>query len=164
MEEFSNSESRAPEFENFPDFHVTESQATLKVIKREVKPVRMDQSQGPEGRPKTFFRQDASSGTHEHFHESRKSLNFHRLLIFYAVLFWAVIVCIFYLRCKIYVLEKRVESLASFLESYDAERKMSEMGSRMLANMSVVCEKLTANVLKLEKVQDNLQKLLKNDN
>ncbi|XP_028910677.1 GRAM domain-containing protein 2B-like [Ornithorhynchus anatinus] len=164
MEEFSNSEPKAPEFENFQDFHVTESQATLKVIKREVKPVRMDQSQEPEAKPKTFFRQGASFGTREHFRESRKPLAFHRVLVFYAILFWAVIVCIIYMRCKIYDLEKRVESLATYLESYNAEKKPSEVGSQVLDTVGVICEGLTANVLKLEKIQDNLQKLLKNNN
>ncbi|XP_038625613.1 GRAM domain-containing protein 2B isoform X1 [Tachyglossus aculeatus] len=164
MEEFSSSGSQTPESENFQDFHMTEAQAVLKVLKREVKPIRADKSQGPEGKPQTFSRQAANFGTYGFFYKSQKYLSLRHILIFYAVIVCALIVSTFYMRYKINALEERLGSLASFLESHNAGRKMSGVGSQVLTNPDFVCEELTANIIKLEKIQNNLQKLLENDN
>ncbi|XP_027725040.1 GRAM domain-containing protein 2B isoform X3 [Vombatus ursinus] len=103
------------------------------------------------------------SGAFGFFHKlrSQKSLTLRHILIFYAVVVCALIFSTFYMRHRINALEERLRSIASVADSHEQKAQHS-LGSQMEVNTETLCAELTANIIKLEKIQNNLQRLLEN--
>ncbi|KAM8984412.1 GRAM domain-containing protein 2B isoform 6-T6 [Ara ararauna] len=99
------------------------------------------------------------------FHKvkSQKLLSLNHVLVFYAVLVCVLIFSTFYMRYKISVLEERLVSITSF-DSHIKEHPVHQgLGSHLQINADDLCDELTANLIKLEKIQNNLQKLLEDN-
>ncbi|XP_025971139.2 GRAM domain-containing protein 2B-like isoform X3 [Dromaius novaehollandiae] len=163
MEESSSTGSQTPELERFQDYHVIETQTHLKVSKTEAKPVRSDvhSKRVPEGKARNTPR-NGDSEAFRFFHKvkSQELLSLNQILIFYAVLVCVLIFSTFYMRYKINVLEERLISMTSF-ESHVKEQPVRQgLGSHLQINADALCDELTANLIKLEKIQNNLQRLL----
>ncbi|XP_015977410.1 GRAM domain-containing protein 2B isoform X4 [Rousettus aegyptiacus] len=166
MEGYSSSGSQTPESENSRDFHVTESQTVLNVSKGEATPTRVDAhvNRVPEGKAKSPPTHGQSE-TVEILNKdkSQKCPTLHHILIFYAIVVCALIISTFYMRYRINTLEERLGSLTSTVDTHHTEQTApSSLGSQVQLNVEVLCRELTANIMKLEKIQNNLQKLLEN--
>ncbi|XP_012916307.1 GRAM domain-containing protein 2B isoform X6 [Mustela putorius furo] len=193
MEGYSSSGSQTPESENSRDFHVTESQTVLNVSKGETKPTRADAhvNRVPEGKAKSLpvHGQSETTGVLHKF-KSQTCTTLHHILIFYAIVVCALIISTFYMRYRINTLEERLGSLTSIVDTHHQEQTApSGLGSQVQLNVEVLCQELTANIMKLEKeegvqedwhrrtgpelnltnisspllpIQNNLQKLLEN--
>ncbi|XP_027526687.1 GRAM domain-containing protein 2B isoform X3 [Neopelma chrysocephalum] len=163
MEESSSTGSQTPELECFQDYHVVETQTHLKVSKTEAKSVRSDahNKRGPDGKARNSPR-NGHSEAFRFFHKvkSQKLLSLNHVLVFYAVVVCILIFSTFYMRYKISVLEERLMSITSF-DSHIKENPVHQgLGSHLQINADALCDELTANLVKLEKIQNNLQKLL----
>ncbi|NXA24570.1 GRM2B protein, partial [Ibidorhyncha struthersii] len=163
MEESSSTGSQTPELECFQDYHVVETQTHLKVSKAEAKSVRSDahSKRGPDGKARNIPRNvtlvlflAGHSEAFRFFHKvkSQKLLSLNHVLIFYAFLVCVLIFSTFYMRYKISVLEERLISITSF-ESHIKEHPVHQgLGSHLQINADALCDELTANLIKLEKV------------
>ncbi|XP_050186167.1 GRAM domain-containing protein 2B isoform X1 [Myiozetetes cayanensis] len=163
MEESSSTGSQTPELECFQDYHVLETQTHLKVSKTEAKSVRSDahNKRGSDGKARNSPR-NGHSETFRFFHKmkSQKLLSLNHVLVFYAVVVCILIFSTFYMRYKISVLEERLMSITSF-DSHIKENPVHQgLESHLQINADAFCDELTANLVKLEKIQNNLQKLL----
>ncbi|XP_017906187.1 PREDICTED: GRAM domain-containing protein 3 isoform X2 [Capra hircus] len=166
MEGYSSSGSQTPESENSRDFHVTESQTVLNVSKGEAKPTRADPlvNRVPEGKAKSLpgHGQSETTGLIPRV-KSEKCPALHHILIFYAVVVCALIISTFYMRYRINTLEEQLGSLTSIVDTHQTEQTApSGLGSQVQLNVEALCQELTANIMRLEKIQNNLQKLLEN--
>ncbi|KAM8984407.1 GRAM domain-containing protein 2B isoform 1-T1 [Ara ararauna] len=175
MEESSSSGSQTPELECFQDllniwlltdYHVVKTQTHLKVSKTEAKSVRSDShgKRGSDGKAQNSP-QNGCSEAFRFFHKvkSQKLLSLNHVLVFYAVLVCVLIFSTFYMRYKISVLEERLVSITSF-DSHIKEHPVHQgLGSHLQINADDLCDELTANLIKLEKIQNNLQKLLEDN-
>ncbi|XP_074238115.1 GRAM domain-containing protein 2B isoform X2 [Saimiri boliviensis] len=164
MEGYSSSGSQTPESENSRDFHVTKSQTVLNVSKAEAKPTRADAhvNRVPEGKVKSLPAHGQSETVGIlHKIKSQKCLMLHHILIFYAIVVCALIISTFYMRYRINTLEERLGLLTSIVDTHNTEQTASSgLRSQVQFNVEVLCQELTANIVKLEK--NNLQKLLEN--
>ncbi|XP_006886065.1 PREDICTED: GRAM domain-containing protein 3 [Elephantulus edwardii] len=166
MEGYSSSGSQTPESENSRDFHLTESQTVLNASKGEVKLNRADAhvSRVPDGKAKSLpvHAQSETIGL-GHRAKPEKCLTLHHILIIYAVVVCALIISTFYMRYRINTLEEQLGSLTSVVTTHNTEQTApSGLGSQVQLNVEVLCQELTTNIMKLEKIQNNLQKLLEN--
>ncbi|XP_072866821.1 GRAM domain-containing protein 2B isoform X10 [Chlorocebus sabaeus] len=95
--------------------------------------------------------------------KSQKCPVLHHILIFYAIVVCALIISTFYMRYRINTLEEQLGLLTSIVDTHNTEQAApSGLGSQVQFNVEVLCQELTANIVKLEKIQNNLQKLLEN--
>ncbi|XP_011945493.1 PREDICTED: GRAM domain-containing protein 3 isoform X8 [Cercocebus atys] len=95
--------------------------------------------------------------------KSQKCPMLHHILIFYAIVVCALIISTFYMRYRINTLEEQLGLLTSIVDTHNTEQAApSGLGSQVQFNVEVLCQELTANIVKLEKIQNNLQKLLEN--
>ncbi|XP_063469050.1 GRAM domain-containing protein 2B isoform X14 [Symphalangus syndactylus] len=95
--------------------------------------------------------------------KSQKCPMLHHILIFYAIVVCALIMSTFYMRYRINTLEEQLGLLTSIVDTHNTEQAApSGLGSQVQFNVEVLCQELTANIVKLEKIQNNLQKLLEN--
>ncbi|NWR38958.1 GRM2B protein, partial [Tachuris rubrigastra] len=136
MEESSSTGSQTPELECFQDYHVVETQTHLKVSKTEAKSVRSDahNKRGPDGK----VRNSPQNGK-----ESRADLQLDVCILIFST---------FYMRYKISVLEERLMSITSF-DSHIKENAVHQgLGAHLQINADALCDELTANLVKLEKV------------
>ncbi|XP_030783275.1 GRAM domain-containing protein 2B isoform X6 [Rhinopithecus roxellana] len=98
-----------------------------------------------------------------HKAKSQKCPMLHHILIFYAIVVCALIISTFYMRYRINTLEEQLGLLTSIVDTHNTEQAApSGLGSQVQFNVEVLCQELTANIVKLEKIQSNLQKLLEN--
>ncbi|XP_060027297.1 GRAM domain-containing protein 2B [Erinaceus europaeus] len=166
MEGYSSSGSQTPESENSRDFHVTESQTVLNVSKGEGKSARADihVNRVPEGKTKSLPAHGQSETIGALYKvKPEKFPTLHQILVFYAIVVCILIISTFYMRYRINTLEDRLGSLTSFVDPHHTEQTApSGLGSQVQLNVEVLCQELTANIMKLEKIQNNLQKLLEN--
>ncbi|XP_054999237.1 GRAM domain-containing protein 2B isoform X2 [Sorex araneus] len=166
MEGYSSSGSQTPESENSRDFLVAESQAALNVSKGEAKPARVDAhvNRVPEGKAKSLPAHGKPEATGIlHKVKPQKCLSVHHILIFYALVVCVLVISTFYMRHRINTLEDRLGSLTTNMDTHPTEQTApSGLGSQVQLNVEVLCQELTANIMKLEKIQNNLQKLLEN--
>ncbi|XP_051019209.1 GRAM domain-containing protein 2B isoform X3 [Acomys russatus] len=166
MEGYSSSGSQTPESENSRDFHVSQSQTVLNVTKGESKPAQTDAhgNRVPDRKAKSLpmHGQSETIGI-LHKVKSQKCPTLRHILIFYAIVVCALIISTFYMRHRINILEERLGSLTSAVDHHSTEQTpLSGLGSQVQLNVEVLCQELTANIVKLEKIQNNLQKLLEN--
>ncbi|KAF4014851.1 hypothetical protein G4228_006157 [Cervus hanglu yarkandensis] len=95
--------------------------------------------------------------------KSEKWPTLHHILIFYAIVVCALIISTFYMRYRINTLEEQLGSLTSSVDTHQTEQTApSGLGSQVQLNVEALCQELTANIIRLEKIQSNLQKLLEN--
>nr|XP_006130176.2 GRAM domain-containing protein 2B isoform X1 [Pelodiscus sinensis] len=164
LEESSSTGSQTPESEHFQDYHVIETQTHLKVLKAEAKSIHTDihSKHMPEGTARNVPRNGhAGDAGFLHRVKSHRLLSLNHILIFYAVLVCVLVVSTLYMRYKINVLEERLISMASFVDSHINEQPVQRgLGSHLQINAEAFCDELTANLIKLEKIQNNLQRLL----
>ncbi|XP_064451909.1 GRAM domain-containing protein 2B isoform X4 [Mirounga angustirostris] len=160
MEGYSSSGSQTPESENSRGlrnfyFHVTESQTVLNVSKGETKPTRADAhvNRVPEGKAKNLPVHGQSETIGDlHKVRSQTCMTLHHILIFYAIIVCALIISTFYMRYRINTLEERLGSLTSIVDTHHHEQTApSGLGSQVQLNVEVLCQQLTANIMKLEK-------------
>ncbi|XP_049627817.1 GRAM domain-containing protein 2B isoform X1 [Suncus etruscus] len=166
MEGYSSSGSQTPESENSRDFLVTGSQTSLNVSKGESKPARVDAhvNRVPEGKAKSLpaHGQPEANGI-LHNVKPQKCLNLHHILVFYAIVVCVLIISTFYMRYRINTLEDQLGSLTTTVDTHPTESMAaSGLRSQVQLNVEVLCQELTTNIMKLEKIQNNLQKLLEN--
>ncbi|XP_063996066.1 GRAM domain-containing protein 2B [Pogoniulus pusillus] len=163
MGESSSTGSQTPELECFQDYHVVETQTQLKVSKTEAKSARSDAHSkcGPDGRARSSP-QNGHAKAFGFFKKvkSQKLLSLNHILIFYAILVCVLVFSTCYMRYKISILEERLLSITSF-DSHIKESPAQGLGSHLQINTDALCDELTANLIVLEKIQNNLQKLLK---
>ncbi|KAL9822035.1 GRAM domain-containing protein 2B isoform 1-T1 [Geothlypis trichas] len=163
MEESSSTGSQTPELECFQDYHVVETETHLKVSKPEAKSVRSDahSKRGPDGKARNSPRNGHSEAFRFlHKVKSQKLLSLNHVLVFYAILVCVLILSTFYMRYKISVLEERLMSMTAFDSHIKEHQVHQDLGSHLQINADALCDELTANLRKLEKIQNNLQKLL----
>ncbi|NXF09180.1 GRM2B protein, partial [Smithornis capensis] len=164
MEESSSTGSQTPELECFQDYHVVETQTHLKVSKTEAKSVRSDghSKRGSDGKARNILFLAGRSESFRFFHKvkSQKLLSLNHILIFYAILVCILIFSTFYMRYKISVLEEHLMSITSFDSRIKEHRMRQDLGSHLQISADALYDELTANLMKLEKIQNNLQKLL----
>ncbi|XP_074062812.1 GRAM domain-containing protein 2B isoform X2 [Macrotis lagotis] len=165
MSEYSSSGSQTPESENSQDFHVMEPQTVPKAIKGETKSVHTESLMNcvPKGKAKSLPGYN-QSGAFRFFHRlrSQKCLTLHHILIFYAIVVCALIFSTFYMRHRINALEERLRSIATIVDPQNEQKAPHTLGSQLEVNTEALCAELTANIMKLEKIQNNLQRLLEN--
>ncbi|XP_069851664.1 GRAM domain-containing protein 2B isoform X4 [Dipodomys merriami] len=95
--------------------------------------------------------------------KSEKCPAVQHILIIYAIVVCALIISTFYMRYRINTLEEQLGSLTSTVDTHSTEQTVSSgLGSEVQLNVEILCQELTANIVKLEKIQNNLQKLLEN--
>nr|XP_056704575.1 GRAM domain-containing protein 2B [Euleptes europaea] len=164
MEESSSTGSQTPELEHFQDYHAIDTKTHLKASKVETPPVHADvQSKCLcDGKVKNvscnvpptilgfFYRMNY-----------QKFLSVNHILVLYAVLVCILIFSTFYMRYKIHILEEQLGSIASFVDLHINENPTQEdLESHLHLNVAGLCKELMANLIKLEKIQSNLQRLL----
>ncbi|XP_077673511.1 GRAM domain-containing protein 2B isoform X2 [Eretmochelys imbricata] len=164
LEESSSTGSQTPESEHFQDYHVIETQTHLKVAKAEAKSIHTDlrSKHMPEGTGRNIPR-NGQTGAFGFFHrvKSHRFLSLNHILVIYAVLVCVLVLSTFYMRYKINVLEEQLVSMASFVASHINDQPVQQgLGSHLQINADALCGELTANLIKLEKIQNNLQRLL----
>ncbi|XP_074851121.1 GRAM domain-containing protein 2B isoform X2 [Carettochelys insculpta] len=164
LEETSSTGSQTPESEHFQDYAVIETQTHLKVSKAEGKSIHTDGHSNH--MPEETGRNIPRNGHAEVFGffqrvKSHRFVSLNHILIFYAVLVCILVFSTFYMRYKINVLEEQLVSMASFVESHiNGQPVQKGLGSHLQMNTDALCDELTANLIKLEKIQNNLQRLL----
>ncbi|XP_028604395.2 GRAM domain-containing protein 2B isoform X1 [Podarcis muralis] len=165
MEESSSTGSQTPELEAFQDYHVVETQTHLKTSRVESKAVHTDVKAKymcddkirnlPRNAPPPRILGVLYRVNYQKF------LTVNHILILYAILVCVLIFSTFYMRYKIYILEEQLGTMASYVDSHPHAYPIKEgLGSQLPLNILGLSEELTANLIKLEKIQSNLQKLL----
>ncbi|XP_044518384.1 GRAM domain-containing protein 2B isoform X5 [Gracilinanus agilis] len=98
------------------------------------------------------------------FHKLKfqKCLTLRHILIFYAIVVCTLIFSTFYMRHRINALEERLRSIASVVGSHNEQKSPHSLGSQLEVNVEALCAELTANIIKLEKIQSNFKRLLEN--
>ncbi|NXR77714.1 GRM2B protein, partial [Pycnonotus jocosus] len=155
MEESSSTGSQTPEMECFQDYHVVETETHLKVSKPETKSVRSDahSKRGPDGKARNSPRNGHSEAFRFlHKVKSQNLLSLNHILVFYAILVCVLILSTFYMRYKISVLEERLMSMTAFDSHIKEHQVHQDVGSHLQINADALCDELTANLRKLEKV------------
>ncbi|XP_066468661.1 GRAM domain-containing protein 2B [Tiliqua scincoides] len=163
LEESSSTGSQTPELEHFQGYHIVETQTHMKASKS-TKPTLADvlQKRSCDDNFRNASR-NASPRVLQFFHRVNyeRLITVNHILVLYAILVCLLIFSTFYMRYKIHILEEQLGSMASFVDSYHNEHPVQEgLGSHLHLNVDGLCKELTANLIKLEKIQSNLQRLL----
>ncbi|XP_054843525.1 GRAM domain-containing protein 2B isoform X2 [Eublepharis macularius] len=164
LEESSSTGSQTPELEHIHDYHAVGTKTYLKASKVEAMPVCTDVHSKClcDGKVKNVSC-NVSPGLLGFFYRMnyQKFLSVNHILVLYAILVCILIFSTFYMRYKIHILEEQLGSMAPFVDSNINEHPMQEdLESHLHLNVAGLCEELMANLIKLEKIQSNLQRLL----
>ncbi|XP_018427213.1 PREDICTED: GRAM domain-containing protein 3 [Nanorana parkeri] len=150
IEEYSSTGSQTPESENSQEFQDQDKN----VIKSHKPVVVESQMKSPE-RSKLIQQKPDDKSVFKRLNISQiTSLN--GLLFFYAILVCLLIISTLYMQSRIAYLEERLSTLGSVHTGWSAEQGI---GSWHI-NANLICEELTANLEKLDKIQRSLQRLL----
>lgn len=164
LEESSSTGSQTPELERFQGYRIVETQAHLKASKTEGKPaiedvepqcscddnIRNASRNAPPRGLQFFYRLN-----------SERLITVNHILVLYAILVCLLIFSTFYMKYKIHILEEQLGSIVSYVDSHHNEHPLQEgLDSHLHLNVDGLCKELTANLIKLEKIQNNLQRLL----
>ncbi|XP_006009654.1 GRAM domain-containing protein 2B isoform X1 [Latimeria chalumnae] len=164
VEETSSTGSQSPESENSQEFP-SETQKFLKVAKNEELPVHADIHirHSLEGRIQKYH-EPGNSWLQELIQSVRSFhlLSLNTLLIIYAVLVCILIMSTFYMAHKIVTLEQRLATVGMQPNSQGGNEQLAQrfMGSNLQIHADAFYSELSANLVKLEKIQKNLQRLL----
>ncbi|XP_034452690.1 LOW QUALITY PROTEIN: GRAM domain-containing protein 2B [Hippoglossus hippoglossus] len=158
MEESSSSDSQTPDYEKIAEFPVPPFLDVLKHTDRAAAPDPQNQqhtvkNQHPNQHPNQFRGGDDS--------RTLKHVSLNTLLFVYLFLVCVLVLSSCYLAFKIVSLEKTLSTLGSVAEVHSPQGGESDFlqGSADV-NAEFFSELLTINLMKLEKVQKNLQRLL----
>ncbi|XP_007425695.1 GRAM domain-containing protein 2B [Python bivittatus] len=164
MEESSSTGSQTPELEHFQDYHESENQSHFKSSKTEMKAVHKDvQSKCTCDDQIRNVSGNISPGILGSFYRMNFQvfLSVTHVLIVYAVLVFILICSTFYMRYKVHILEEQLVSVASIVDPHMNEHPIQGgLGYNLKFNVDGLYAELAANLIKLEKIQSNLQKLL----
>ncbi|XP_063151350.1 GRAM domain-containing protein 2B isoform X2 [Candoia aspera] len=164
MEESSSTGSQTPELEHFQDYHESENQSHFKSSKTEMKAVHKDVQ--PKCMHDDQIRNvsgNISPGILGSFYRMnfQMFLSVTHVLIVYAILVFILICSTFYMQHKVHVLEEQLVSIASTVDPHMNEHPIQGgLGYNLKFNVDGLYAELAANLIKLEKIQSNLQKLL----
>ncbi|KAM5192888.1 GRAM domain-containing protein 2B [Mantella aurantiaca] len=151
IEEYSSTGSQTPESELSQEFQDQDKNVITKsrnpvVVESQIKsPERSKLIQQKSDHRSLFKRLNISQIT---------SLN--GLLLFYAILVILLIISTLYMQSRIVYLEERLSTLGSVHAGWSAEQGVSSWH----INADLICEELTVNLEKLDKIQRSLQRLL----
>ncbi|XP_039657969.1 GRAM domain-containing protein 2B isoform X2 [Perca fluviatilis] len=162
MEESSSSDSQTPDYDKIAEFPVPQF---LDVLKHKDSAASTDH---PDQKVKTQQQNQQSSEKKQHDtrhagsglvidSRTRKPVSLNTLLFIYLLLVCVLVLSSCYLAFKIISLEQRLTTLGSVAEFTHHENGFLR-GSDV--NTELFSELLTINLMKLEKVQKNLQRLL----
>ncbi|XP_039190101.1 GRAM domain-containing protein 2B isoform X1 [Crotalus tigris] len=164
MEESSSTGSQTPELEHFQDHHESDNQSHFKCSKTEMKDVHKNvQSKCRRDDQIRNLSGNISSGILGSFDRMNFQLfmSVTHILIVYAILVFILICSTFYLRYKVHHLEEQLVSMASTVDPHMNEHPIQDgLGYHQKFNVDGLYAELTANLIKLEKIQSNLQRLL----
>ncbi|MEE6507786.1 hypothetical protein FKM82_030703 [Ascaphus truei] len=163
MEEYSSTGSQTPESENSREFQVLEQNIIIKSLQTPV-PAESHVKPMPE---RKHLAEHANAG-HQRFLQSVdiwQILSLNGLLFFYAIVVFLLIISTLYMQSKIVYLEERLASLGPLMDSPLNEWPREQgLGTWQHINADTICDELTANLAKLDKIQRNLQRLLEDTN
>ncbi|XP_069481699.1 GRAM domain-containing protein 2B isoform X6 [Ambystoma mexicanum] len=162
LEEFSSTGSQTPESENSQEFPM-QAQSVLKVTKAEKTPIHSDIhiKHTHEGKHRDTARQAGSSRLQRLYHRttSQQLMSLNVLLVCYAILVCILMFSTFYMRSKIITLEERLSTMGPFFMA-EQNQEGSSMRPLIHVNADTICDELTTNLAKLDKIQKNLERLL----
>ncbi|XP_075456679.1 GRAM domain-containing protein 2B isoform X4 [Ascaphus truei] len=163
MEEYSSTGSQTPESENSREFQVLEQNIIIKSLQTPV-PAESHVKPMPE---RKHLAEHGNAG-HQRFLQSVdiwQILSLNGLLFFYAIVVFLLIISTLYMQSKIVYLEERLASLGPLMDSPLNEWPREQgLGTWQHINADTICDELTANLAKLDKIQRNLQRLLEDTN
>ncbi|XP_058026564.1 GRAM domain-containing protein 2B isoform X2 [Ahaetulla prasina] len=165
MEESSSTGSQSPELEHFQDYLETDKQSHFKSSKTDTKDVYKD-VQSKCRHDDQIRNVSVSSGILGSFERMNFQLflSVTHVLIVYAILVFILICSTFYMRYKVHRLEEQLVSMASTVDPHMNEHPVQGgLGYHQKFNVDDLYAELTANLIKLEKIQSNLQKLLEDN-
>ncbi|XP_070598950.1 GRAM domain-containing protein 2B isoform X2 [Erythrolamprus reginae] len=166
MEESSSTGSQSPELEHFQDYHEADKQSHLKSSKTDKEVYKDVQSKCRRDDQIRNVSGNIPSGVLGSFDRMNFSLflTVTHVLIVYAILVFILICSTFYMRYKVHHLEEQLVSMASTADPHMNEYPMQGgLGYHKKFNVDGLYAELTANLIKLEKIQSNLQKLLEDN-
>ncbi|KAM3937147.1 GRAM domain-containing protein 2B [Leptodactylus fuscus] len=152
IEEYSSSGSQTPESENSQDFQEQEKN----IISASHTPKILDNSLKVSEKVK-FTEESAVCRRLFRRVDFQQVVSLNGLLFFYAVLVCILIFSTFYMQSRILYLEDR-------LSVFDFERPPIPGPGIWQINANAIVKEITANLAKLDKIQQNLQKLLEDEN
>ncbi|XP_030581562.1 GRAM domain-containing protein 2B [Archocentrus centrarchus] len=162
MEEGSSSDSQAPDYEKIEEFPVPPFLNVLKHTDSASPPDHQHKVKNPH-----LSQQSPDTKQHAKHHRgsevvidsrSLKQVSLNTLLMVYMFLVCVLVLSSCYLAFKIVSLEQRLTTLGSVVEFTHQENNV--VSGTADVNTNLFSELLTINLLKLEKVQKNLQRLL----
>ncbi|KAJ8285252.1 hypothetical protein GJAV_G00024670 [Gymnothorax javanicus] len=159
MEESCSSGSQTPDYEKMAEFPVL-SESFLNAVKQAEVPVHADVHLQPTPDCKVEQQQNGVCKSLESVHKvkSLHPVSLNTLLLVYLFLVCLLVFSSCYMAFKIVTLEQRLSSLGSMTE-YPHNENVVHHRPPMEVNAEIYGE-LSSNLLKLEKIQRNLQKLL----
>ncbi|XP_053557597.1 GRAM domain-containing protein 2B isoform X2 [Bombina bombina] len=93
-----------------------------------------------------------------------KMVSLNGLLLFYAILVCLLLFSTFYMQSRIGYLEERLSSISPFKDRSFKDLTLDPGLGNWHINANAICDELTANLAKLDKIQRNLQRLLEDTN
>ncbi|XP_069379383.1 GRAM domain-containing protein 2B isoform X3 [Paralichthys olivaceus] len=182
MEESSSSDSQTPEYEKIAEFPVPPFLDVFKHTDRAAAPERQDQQHTMKNQHQNQH-QNQNQNQHQNQHQNQqnsdnkrhesqhggsevvidsrtlKHVSLNTLLFVYLFLVCVLVLSSCYLAFKIISLEKTLTTLGSVAE-FNHQRDNDFLQGSSDVNTEFFSELLTINLMKLEKVQKNLQRLL----
>ncbi|XP_076003647.1 GRAM domain-containing protein 2B [Genypterus blacodes] len=163
IEESSSSDSQTPEYDKIADFPVPPFLDVLKHGESAAPPdpleLKVKNQQPAENKQQNTHQQnthrsaEVSAGS-----RAAKAVSLNTLLLVYLFLVCVLVLSSCYMALKIVSLEQRLSSLGSFTDFSQQEGVYVQSGSDVTTEL--FSELLMINLMKLEKVQKNLQRLL----
>ncbi|XP_012713072.2 GRAM domain-containing protein 2B isoform X2 [Fundulus heteroclitus] len=164
MEENSSSDSQAPDYDKIADLPIPHFLDALKQKGSASSPEQQHKGkkQHLNQQSSGYKQQNSCRSSSEVVMDSRvlKSVSLNTLLIIYMFLVCVLVLSSCYLAFRIVCLEQRLTTLGSVADF--TQHESSFLPGSADVNTELFSELLTINLLKLEKVQKNLQRLLDN--
>ncbi|KAM4577998.1 LOW QUALITY PROTEIN: GRAM domain-containing protein 2B [Fundulus diaphanus] len=162
MEENSSSDSQAPDYDKIADLPIPHFLDALKQKGSASSPEQQHKGkkQHLNQQSSSYKQQNSCCSSSEVVMDSRvmKSVSLNTLLIIYMFLVCVLVLSSSYLAFRIVCLEQRLTTLGSVADF--TQHESSFLPGSADVNTELFSELLTINLLKLEKVQKNLQRLL----
>ncbi|XP_008334685.1 GRAM domain-containing protein 2B [Cynoglossus semilaevis] len=168
LEESSSSDSQTPDYEKLAEFPVAPFLEVLNHMDRVASPTHLvnnnnNQQQKHQTNQQTLDQNqnETKSADSEEVIDNRilRTVSLNTLLFVYMVLVCVLVLSSCYLAFKIVSLEETLSTLGSVVE-FTHHRESDFLRSNSDLNTKFFSELLTINLMKLEKVQKNLQRLL----
>ncbi|KAM4709828.1 GRAM domain-containing protein 2B isoform 2-T2 [Discoglossus pictus] len=162
MEESSSTGSQTPESEHSQEFTAQEHDL---LPKTPLNPIHSDIQIKQAHNLRNHMARHKNAIHQCFFHMDIQNLiPLNGLLLFYAIMVCLLIFSTFYMQSRIGYLEERLSSMGPFKESALNELTLEAGLGNWHINANSICDELTANLAKLDKIQRNLQRLLEDTN